>query len=233
MTLLELCEPLLLYVCRLNRSGRKGGHFDAVQAQLAIKSLLAQMKSRAAALPATTDALAKMERPLVYFVDSMILSSKLDLATAWEPLQVEFWTERAGDQKFFDELEETMQDRSDAANERLAVFYTCIGLGFTGVWAGQPEHLRRLNAQIAARIRGQMETEDTALICPDAYEHLHPPVILEPLSRSLTKIVIALCAFIIAMFVGNLLLYQQHAGTLTSVLDNIRTYSPPGPPSTP
>ena len=31
MTLLELIEPLTQYVCRLNRSARKGGQFEHAQ----------------------------------------------------------------------------------------------------------------------------------------------------------------------------------------------------------
>jgi cytochrome bd-type quinol oxidase subunit 1 len=40
----------------------------------------------------------------------------------------------AGDEKFFDLLEETLNDSSEDASERLAVYYTCLGLGFMGMY---------------------------------------------------------------------------------------------------
>ena len=44
--------------------------------------------------------------------------------------------------KFFDLLDETLNDPSDEATERLKIFYTCLGLGFSGWYAGQSEYLR-------------------------------------------------------------------------------------------
>ena len=36
-----------------------------------------------------------------------------------------------------------MKENGDDASERLAVFYVCIGLGFTGIYFKQPEFLRK------------------------------------------------------------------------------------------
>ena len=42
----------------------------------------------------------------------------------------------------FDLLEETLKESGDDAAERLAVFYVCLGLGFSGIYFQQPEFLR-------------------------------------------------------------------------------------------
>ncbi len=55
---------------------------------------------------------------------------------------------------------------SDEASQRLLVFYTCIGLGFTGWYAGQSEYLRGKMLDISQRIRSAMETDKTVRICP-------------------------------------------------------------------
>ena len=45
-TLLDLCEPLFQYICRLNRSARKGGSYELAQVQSEIKALLADARGK-------------------------------------------------------------------------------------------------------------------------------------------------------------------------------------------
>ena len=98
-----------------------------------------------------------MEQPLVFFVDSAwSAESKVPFAAKWnnDPSWPTASTNWPGDEKFFDLFDETLKEQSDDANERLSVYYTCIGLGFTGWYAGQPEYLRKKMLEIAPRIRG-------------------------------------------------------------------------------
>ena len=46
MTLLELCEPLFQYVCRLNRSARKGATPDEETVRADLQKILADIKER-------------------------------------------------------------------------------------------------------------------------------------------------------------------------------------------
>lgn len=46
-TLVEFCEPLFQYICRLNRLARKGGLVDASQVRNELRSMLADVKLRA------------------------------------------------------------------------------------------------------------------------------------------------------------------------------------------
>jgi hypothetical protein len=45
--LLDLCEPLFQYVCRLNRSARKGGNYELSQVQSENKGYLAEATTKA------------------------------------------------------------------------------------------------------------------------------------------------------------------------------------------
>jgi len=111
-----------------------------------------------------------MELPLLFFVDSMIADSSLAFAQQWNQNRLAYdRNELAGDEKFFDLLEETLNDSSEDASERLAVYYTCIGLGFAGIYFKQPEYLRKTMLTIAPRIRHLVEMDQTAKICPEAY----------------------------------------------------------------
>jgi hypothetical protein len=137
MTLLELSEPLFQYMCRLNRSGRKGGNYELSQVQAEIKGILGEARGKALGAN-LAEAWDKVELPLMFFCDFMIKESALPWAREWKELAFERH-EMAGDEKFFDLLEETLKDKSPNANDRLAVFYTCMGLGFSGWYTGQPE----------------------------------------------------------------------------------------------
>ena len=106
MQLLALCEPLFQYICRLNRSARKGGRFEPGQVRAEIKSLLEDMHDRSSSTPGLTAQLERVELPLLFFVDYMIKESDLDFVRQWHELAHER-NELAGDEKFFDMLDET------------------------------------------------------------------------------------------------------------------------------
>src|SRR5438874_10011851 len=168
MTLLELCDPLFQYICRFNRSARKGGHHDLIQVRQEVKAMLAEMRGKAQSQPGMLGQYEKIDIVLMFFVDFMIKSSPISNAGDWQELAFER-KELAGDEKFFDLLEETLGDRSDQASERLSIYYTCMGLGFTGWYTGQPEYLRKKMLECAARLRGKVGAEDPNRLFPDAY----------------------------------------------------------------
>jgi len=229
LTLLELCEPLFLYVCRLNRSARKGGAHEYSHIRAEIKALLEDMKSKAAADANLVGQYEKIEEVLIFFVDSMIAESNLPFSHQWHQNRLAYeGKELAGDEKFFDLLEETLSDSSKAATERLAVFYTCMGLGFAGFYAGQPEHLRRKMLDCKARIREMMDVDEFSRICPQAYEHVDTRDFAEPPGRKLLAIAIALIGSVIVLFVANLLLFQSSSRELRKALTEInRPDKPP------
>jgi len=219
MTLLELCDPLFQYVCRLNRSARKGVRIDVGTVRSEVIALLAKMRSDAGA-QGLSEQYEKVRLPLVYFVDFMVKESKLDFARDFKELAHDE-NMLAGDEHFFDLLEETMADSSQNATERLAVFYVCIGLGFTGVYVGQPEYLRQRMKALAARLSGMMELSDSARLCPEAYEHVDKRNLVQPPGRSLMAIVVVLIALIVALIAGNVVLYRQSSSTLNRAFTDI------------
>ncbi|HUT32684.1 MAG TPA: DotU family type IV/VI secretion system protein [Planctomycetota bacterium] len=222
MTLLELCEPLFLYVCRLNRSARKGGTHEFNRVRGEVDAILEQMKARAAAEPRLVGQYPKIERVLIFFVDSMISESKLAFARDWHRNRKAFQLdELAGDDRFWELLDETLQENTPEATERLAVFYTCIGLGFTGFYAGQPEYLRTKMMQIAARIQYAVDTDIDTRICPDAYENVNTSDLVEPPAVKLVGIAIGLVGLIIVLFVSNIFLFRWTSDQLVAALRQV------------
>jgi len=220
MTLLELCEPLLLYYCRLNRSARKQSPTDATRVRGDIVALLGDMRDTAANNPHLSEQFARVEIVLMFFIDGMIRTSRLGFANQWQGLAEER-NELAGDEKFFDLLDETLAEPGKAADERLAVFYTCLGLGFTGWYSDQPEYIRSKMLACSNRMRSIMDADDSARICPEAYQHTDTSDLVQPPSQKLVGIGIALVGLIIAVFVTNFFMFMWGSQELSEALRKI------------
>jgi len=223
MTLLELCEPLFQYMCRLNRLARSSSTLEMDQVRNEIKKIFEAMKAEALNNPALTTQYEKIELPLLFFVDFMIKESKLTFAYDWYELGRER-NELAGDEKFFDLLDENLEDTSDAATERLVIFYTCLGLGFTGVYAGQKDGIQRLMSKISARISGMIDADEKSYICPEAYENVDARDFVEPPSTKLVGIGITLIGLIVVWSIAYFCLLKWTLDDVSNSLETIIKY---------
>ncbi len=217
--LVDVCEPLFQYVCRLNRSARKNVNLDPIQVRSEVDSIFEGIRREAQETPGMAGLLEGVELPLIFFVDYMIKESDLSFAGLWEEIAKERG-ELGGDEKFFDLLENALQDRH-TSSEQLAVFYVCMGLGFAGWYSGQPEFLRAKMDSLAARLRDQMDVDETARICADAYEHVDTSDLVRPPGRSLMGIMIILVGTVIVLIATNIALYQSATEKLNGSLDVI------------
>ena len=132
---------------------------------------------------------------MVFFVDNLICTSRLKFATQWAENRLA--TERnelAGDERFFvDFLEKDLEDTSDEAVERLAVYYACLGLGFTGMYLTQPETIRRYMERAFPRIRQWIDADPRTKISEEAYRYTDTRVLTEPPSK---KIILVALLFV-------------------------------------
>lgn len=214
MTLVEICEPLFQHVCRINRSARKGVCPDMSQVRSELVHVMNDVRSRCAAA-GLSDQFTKVEPVLLGFADSMIQHSKLTWASQWKPMA----PERGGammDEQFFDMLDENLKDRSDAATERLCVYYTCLGLGFTGWYAGQPEELRKKMRELASRLGSRLDTDRSARLCQDSYESVDRRNLYEPPTRLMTRTAIVLIGVTLSVLAANIGLFKDKRDQMKS-----------------
>jgi type VI protein secretion system component VasF len=256
MTLLETTEPIFQYVCRLNRVGRKSGTpasgdtsfvtksgaasatgaaavashapaLDYAVVRSEIKGLFEDMQSKSAKDFRLASQVQKIELPMMFFVDSLISESQLSFAAQWNQNRLAYEkNELAGDEKFFDLLDETLKDSGEDASERLAVFYSCLGLGFSGIYFKQPELLRKNMLTIAPRIKRSIDVDESARMCPDAYEALDSRDLTEPPSRSVFVISIIFVCLAVAALVSYLWLYHSSFKDLNSAFSAITDQNP-------
>jgi hypothetical protein len=231
-SLMDICEPLFQHVCRLHRAGRKsaegGGAAiagDQHEARARLRELigesgeLAEQASQAGIL----DQFEKVRLPLVFFCDYVIQHSTLPFAAEWQPMaEVDEDPPHLGwYQEFFAMLDDTLAEHSDAAEERLAVFYTCLGLGFKGYFEDMPKFLQDKMREIQNRVRGRIETDSSRDICDQAYKHTDKRQLEMPPIKTLTPIILVLLGLIVTLFVLNLYLYHDASGQLKKAIDTV------------
>jgi len=219
VTLLEVCEPLLQYVCLLNRSARLGVTVELSKVRDDIRELFSKLRRRAAEAGLENE-YEQVRLPLIYFVDFMIKESSLNIAKDWQEIQHEE-DKFAGDEDFWELLDETLSEQGKSATERLEVFYACIGLGFTGFLMGQPEMLRQYMQRISVRIRDRIDADEKAKICPEAYEHVNDADLTPQLGRRIAGIGIALVVLVVVLLVGNVYLYRSSTHELSQSLTGL------------
>jgi type IV/VI secretion system ImpK/VasF family protein len=212
MKLLELYEDLFQYVCRLNRVGRTSAQPDYARVRSEVKELLHQIVTQATADVRLLNQVKRLELPIIFFVDNLMCTSRLKFAFQWaENRLAKERNELAGDERFFDILEEDLKDTSEEAAERLAVWYVCLGLGFIGMYQGQPEQLRHYVEQIYPRISPCVDRDPRTKISEEAYHHTDTRVLTEPPSN---KIILVAVAFIFLSLSALVIFYALYAGAV-------------------
>jgi type IV/VI secretion system ImpK/VasF family protein len=200
----------------------RGANLDYTVARSEIKAVFEDMAAKAAAEVRLSQQYRKIELPLIFFVDSMISESKLSFASEWNQNRLAFERqELTGDDKFFDLLEETQNEPSDDASERLAVFYICIGLGFTGCYFNQPELLRKTMLSIAPRIRHLVENDQNAKICPEAYEAVDTRDLVQPPGSRMVFVGLIFAGFVLAVLAAYIIMYRQASSNLSDSMDDV------------
>jgi type VI secretion system protein ImpK len=195
----------------LSRIARKAGgeKMELNSLRATIQAHLESINKNAQANPLLALQVKKLEMPIIFFADSMIAESRLSCAAQWHQDRLAYkQNELAGDEKFFDFLDETLNDPSPEATERLVIYYVCLGIGFTGWYATQPEYLRKKMETIARRIAGTMEPDPAARICPEAYQYLDTRNLIEKPTIKIGAIAVIFLALSLVVLAVNFYLFK-------------------------
>lgn len=221
MALYDLCEPLFEYVCAVVRAGKLEKQPRMEQVRARVKDVLSDIEQEAANDHVLSEQFGKVKLPLVYFVDSLIVESDLDFAERWDSQRLAYeYDKLAGDEEFFTRLDETLEDESEAADERLLIYYACIGLGFTGMYKGREEELEKRVMRVASRVKRFITMDKTRRICPDAYV-TDERDFTEPPGRKISTILYLFISCLFVFLVGYYLVYQTTIRELVSALNSI------------
>lgn len=234
MKLLDLYEELFQYVCRLNRMAKTPRHPEMGIVRQEIKDLLARITQKASAEGMLSEQARKLELPVIFFVDNIICSSQLKFAGDWAQSRLALErNELAGDERFFELLDVDLADTSQEAAERLAVYYVCLGLGFTGMYVGQPEQLRIYKDKIFPRIHPWVDADPRSKISEEAYKPTDTRVLTEPPNKKIILVMIAFVFLSISILVIYYGMYAKAVGDLKSSVELIKEQSEKGETATP
>jgi type VI protein secretion system component VasF len=241
MRLVDVCEPILLYLATLNRAARRGGDLQTSAVRSEIKAIFSQARAAAAADLELETQYDEIELPLIFLTDIVILESGFDFARDWEPLGYEK-NELTGDQKFFEMLDATLADESDEASERLVVYHACLGLGFPdknssgqgasdtfmSMVGGGVDDLVKLRRKVYARVRKAMGAEAAEHMCQEAYENVDRRNLVEATGRKLGVMAVALVGLIFVLVIANFYLFRRTSTAVSAALESVENR-----PSTP
>jgi type VI protein secretion system component VasF len=220
--LIHLCEPAFEYICKVNRIARNGGQMDYHQLRADILDILEEIEKEAARDARLSQLYEQVKMPLIFFIDSTIVRSGINCAEDWEENRIAFdHGHLSGDEDFFDMMEEMEADPSDNASECLAIFFTCVGLGFTGFYEDKTDFLKKKMDKISTRIRKYIESDPNARIAPECYEHTDRSDLVEPPGSKLLGILIAFAGLFIVVFISILILFDQAVGDLNRSVNTV------------
>jgi type VI secretion system protein ImpK len=226
MKLLETYEDLFQFVCRMNRVARTDAHPDYGRTRSEAKTVLDDLNRSATADVQLMNQVKRLELPMIFFMDNLICTSRLKFASQWADNRLaKERNELAGDERFFDFLEQDLSDPSEEASERLAVYYTCFGLGFTGMYLSQPERIHQYQEQIYPRLGRWMDRDPNKKITEEAYQNTDTRVLTEPPSR---KIILVAILFVFLSLSVLTVYYGLYAKASHELVDSIEKITQQG-----
>ena len=104
-----------------------------------------------------------------------------------------------------------------------------IGLGFTGFYATDPAHLRRKTREIAARVRGLVDADQSGRICPDTYENVDTRMLTQPPARKLMAWVVVLITMVAVLVASYIFTSRAATRDIAEQLKKIIKSAPQGP----
>jgi type IV/VI secretion system ImpK/VasF family protein len=224
MKLLDLYEDLFQYLCLLNRmsDAKPQAHPEYARVRAEIKGILEDIGRAAGSDARLMTQAVRLELPILFFVDNIICTSRLKFAQQWAEsrLAKERKNELAGDERFFDFVRQDMTDPSEEAVERLAVYCTCFGLGFTGMYVTQPDQMRSLVEQIFPRIK-QWTDSDRAKISEEAYKHTDTRILTAPPNNKIILVTICFVFLSLCVLALYYALYIKASSDLTGAIQQI------------
>jgi type VI protein secretion system component VasF len=160
-TLEELCRPVLTTLCNYWQLNQAGFPPTAEKFRKDIEAVLEDAKRNAAADTGLSREYERIERPLVFFIDFMVKEGSFPFNRDWRELGRNF-NELSGDEKFFNLLNEALEDSK--AENLIPLFYTMLGLGFEGAYVNDSAAIAGIMRQCAARFPDELDLGEEPIV---------------------------------------------------------------------
>lgn len=237
--LLEHLQPMFLYVCEQHRLAKEGDKtaisYETVKQTVLEK--IAAVDHAAKSDPVLRQHLDKLKEPILWYLDCTFGSpdNAFPFRQKWNDQRLADYGEDgnlSGDDAFFDELNKELENdpRDESSNERLAFYYTALGLGFTGrFFKRNPDHRRELKAymqRLYPRVAKYVDTDASGKITPESYRFTDKRDFVAP-SRERPMIFFA--AFLLlfgSLLFGYIYWYMEKTAPLREAIERLQHKTP-------
>ncbi|HJE65725.1 MAG TPA: DotU family type IV/VI secretion system protein [Campylobacter avium] len=156
----ELIRPLILYMCDIYSF--KSKHTEPNEDMIIndINIMLNQIKDKCYSNPMLAQEFSYIEKALVFFIDYTIKEGDFSFSKTWKNLSRKY-NELSGDDKFFDILDETLED--PMGNDRVELLYIFMGLGFNGVYKNDLKKIDKKMKQCLGRLSEKLDINKTKI----------------------------------------------------------------------
>ena len=237
--LLEHLQPMFLYVCEQHRLAKDGA--DTATAYQTVKQTvlekIAAVDQAAKSDPVLRQHLDKLREPIFWYLDCTFGSpdNAFPFRQKWNDQRLADYGEDgnlSGDDAFFDELNKELENdpRDESSNERLAFYYTALGLGFTGrYFKRNPDHRKELKSymqRLYPRVGKYVDTDASGKITPESYRFTDKRDFVAP-SRERPMIFFA--AFLLlfgSLLFGYIYWYMEKTAPLREAIERLQQKNP-------
>jgi hypothetical protein len=227
MKLVEACEPLFQYVCECSRAFKSGATVSYAEARSRVEQMLDEVRQRVQADAESSILFDRStEESLVFFLDEFFAEANHQpLSDEWSSARLAYLMvppNYTGSETFWVNLDAALADRSEAGKHRVALYYTMVGLGMTGIYRDQPDVLRRKMLEMQQRIfRGVADTNLNTRLSDDHLKHVNRDDLIEPPVRPPVVIGIAAALLVCVVVVAYIAGWRDAVGGLKSDLGTI------------
>ncbi|MCX6874544.1 MAG: DotU family type IV/VI secretion system protein [Verrucomicrobia bacterium] len=234
--LLEHLQPLFLYVCEQHRLAKEAKGSSTVAFESVKQTVLAKIAAIDNAAkydPMLRQHLDKLKQPIYWYLDSTFGSpdNAFPFRQKWNdqrPADYGADGNLSGDDAFFDELNKELANdpKDESSNERLAFYYTALGLGFTGrYFKRNPDHRKELQAamqRLYPRVSKYVDADASGKITPESYRYTDKRDFVAP---SRDKPMIFFAAFLLllgSLIFGYIYWYQEKTKPLREAIHRLQ-----------
>lgn len=206
----DACAPLFLFLATFRRNA-KTSQKDVAGLRSDLEGELAKVQEACTKDQDLAPLWERVRYGLVTTADQVILSSPWANRAGWsmQLQEAEVYGTREGGKRFFQLVQQALDDATKDGPLLAHILFHCMGLGFQGELRNDRAELQRIRQQLFEK--AQLPSQMTEKLTPDSYERNSAKSALKlPTVGIYRLVVVGIAAIVFALLAG---------GTATSVAD--------------
>lgn len=209
MTLYSLFHPVVVYVTAARVDAAAGKPLDGGAFYSHIMRELETVRKKGMSLAELAPAVETACAYTAFYVDYMVHEGPFSFSAQWQDLGRNKYHELAGDEKFFDYMQQFLEEDTPLATDHLRLMHAMVNSGFAGAYQHHAVELESLLRRVSARIRIETEGAAAAKLLHGAGTPLHSVNAVHPVHLGVIAVLVG--AGLLLMSTGCYLYMYRHA----------------------